>query len=96
LTADYVNDKIGKAQIAYKSWWPTHAVWISAACGLNLGYWSEQCEMWYQERLSEINKGNAQPLSTTLWRKAIKSVATGRHVKLYSEKMLANNLQFFV
>ncbi|TDL13537.1 hypothetical protein BD410DRAFT_701897, partial [Rickenella mellea] len=35
-----------------ESWWPRPNAWEGS--GLNVGYWSETCEEWYQRRLAEI------------------------------------------
>ncbi|KAG2039888.1 hypothetical protein BDR03DRAFT_823605, partial [Suillus americanus] len=34
------------------SWWPRPQAW--AALGLNVGFWSSQCESWFQSCLDNI------------------------------------------
>ena len=52
--------------MSIKTWWPTESEWRKG--GLNIGYWSERCEAWYQERLQKIMRGEAQPLTSPVWR----------------------------
>ncbi|KAG1781457.1 hypothetical protein EV702DRAFT_962408, partial [Suillus placidus] len=37
------------------SWWPRPQAW--AASGLNMGFWSSQCEFWFQSCLDNIRQG---------------------------------------
>ncbi|KAF8587769.1 hypothetical protein K439DRAFT_1337122, partial [Ramaria rubella] len=46
-----------KQQCSEDSWWPKHSQW--AACGLNMGYWTSSCEVWFQIQLEEICQGKA-------------------------------------
>lgn len=57
-------------QCAQISWWPKHNVWLNS--GLYVGYWSPDCEEWYQRRLQSIVDGNAQPWTAGQWRAALK------------------------
>ncbi|KAG2740647.1 hypothetical protein P692DRAFT_201687067, partial [Suillus brevipes Sb2] len=34
------------------SWWPRPLAW--AGSGLDVGFWSERCESWFQTRLENI------------------------------------------
>ena len=45
-------------QCADCSWWPKQSVW--ELCGLNVGYWSSDCEIWFQSHLATIRQGTAQ------------------------------------
>lgn len=51
-------------------WWPKPSAWESS--GLNVGYWSPDCENWYQRRLQTIRDGNATLRSGTQWKDAMK------------------------
>ncbi|KAF8201321.1 hypothetical protein K438DRAFT_1581956, partial [Mycena galopus ATCC 62051] len=53
-------------QKKFASWWPTPAVWKS--CGLERGYWTPSCEVWFQSRLAEIRAGNAELHNQNEWR----------------------------
>ncbi|KAG2745676.1 hypothetical protein P692DRAFT_201664855, partial [Suillus brevipes Sb2] len=44
------NECIGKL-----SWWPRPQAW--AGSGLDVGFWSERCESWFQTRLENIQQG---------------------------------------
>jgi hypothetical protein len=51
------------------SWWPKHSAWIKS--GLDVGYWSESCERWFQIRLENIRSGDAKLRSGQEWTQAI-------------------------
>lgn len=57
-------------QLAEVSWWPKPAAWNRS--GLNIGYWSSDCEEWYQNRLSEIRSQKADPRSHAKWKHALR------------------------
>ena len=44
-------------QCADCSWWPKQSVWELS--GLNVGYWSPDCEIWFQAHLATIHQGTA-------------------------------------
>ncbi|KAF8583274.1 hypothetical protein K439DRAFT_1299009, partial [Ramaria rubella] len=52
------------------SWWPKQSMWNSGF--LNVGYWSPDCETWFQSRLVLIHS-NSAPLRTAMqWKNALK------------------------
>src|SRR5215471_869346 len=53
-------------QTARKWWWPPHSTWIKGS--LHVGYWTQQCERWYQDRLVAIKSREAQPLTRNEWK----------------------------
>ena len=61
-------------QTANVSWWPKQLIW--EACGLNVGYWSTDDEVWYQKHLEKIRQydGSGHPpyCTSSDWRKALK------------------------
>lgn len=62
---------LGKGdQTEQRSWWPKSNTWDS--CGLNVGYWSADCEDWYQRRLESIRTGRAKPMTASEWRNLLK------------------------
>lgn len=63
LSGLYVVDTSVQNQVEHVSWWPRQDVWYQSE--LNVGYWSEACEDWYQERLDVIRAGNACMLNST-------------------------------
>ncbi|KAF8226420.1 hypothetical protein L208DRAFT_1302020 [Tricholoma matsutake] len=56
-------------QTADCSWWPKQSVW--ELCGLNVGYWSSDCEIWFQSHLTSIRQGDAVLKSSQEWRKCL-------------------------
>jgi len=53
-------------QTSFKWWWPPHSTWVKGS--LFVGYWTPQCERWYQDRLQIIQAGKAQPLTRNEWK----------------------------
>jgi hypothetical protein len=68
------NGCIGKL-----SWWPRPHAW--AGSGLDVGFWSERYESWFQTRLENIQQGvshrrnssnNNGPVNNTHWKHGLK------------------------
>jgi hypothetical protein len=57
-------------QAADMSWWPKHLAWVKS--GLNVGYWSTTCEVWYQKWLEAIRSGAATLRTASDWKASIK------------------------
>ena len=57
-------------QFADISWWPTQSTFM--ASGLNVGYWSPDCEAWFQSRAKEIKEGTASVKNTGQWAATMK------------------------
>ncbi|KAF8572808.1 hypothetical protein K439DRAFT_1306992, partial [Ramaria rubella] len=57
-------------QYSNLSWWPKQSVWMCT--GLNIGYWSSGCEIWFQKRLDDIHQGRADLRTAAEWRRALK------------------------
>ncbi|KAG1722613.1 hypothetical protein EDB19DRAFT_1645694 [Suillus lakei] len=49
----HVHHTNGNVEIV--SWWPRPQAW--SVSGLNVGFWSSQCEAWFQLRLNNIQQG---------------------------------------
>ncbi|KAK7462120.1 hypothetical protein VKT23_007723 [Stygiomarasmius scandens] len=47
------------------SWWPKASTWRVG--NRNFGYWTPDCEKFYQDRLEDIRSGKAQPKSASEW-----------------------------
>ena len=74
------------------SWWPTEEMWSKGK--QNAGFWTADNEKWYQDRLSSICSGTAQPLSTSRWRSALRmGPKNGTKVRLQNEIIQANLLR---
>lgn len=56
-------------QTELASWWPRHSVWQGS--GLDVGYWSQGCELWYQKRLAGIKAGTAHPIGSIRWKSTL-------------------------
>ena len=74
-----------KGNDSYVSWWPSAKVWADSP--YNVGYWSADCESWYQQRLNEISHGTAIPLSGTIWRSHLKSKGSPGPIKRFAINM---------
>ncbi|TFK62070.1 hypothetical protein BDN72DRAFT_748162, partial [Pluteus cervinus] len=73
----YIDDKLDKKtesiicgvynvyQYPEMSWWPNQSAWDSS--GLNAGYWTPDCEDWYQHRLTKIRANEGDLRSATHW-----------------------------
>jgi len=60
-------------QSSDKSWWPKHSVWEKS--GLNVGYWTRDCEIWFKNRLEAIRAGTAGTASlrtSKQWKTSLK------------------------
>jgi hypothetical protein len=56
-------------QDSHLSWWPKHSAWIKS--GLDVGYWSGNCERWFQIRLENIRLGDTKLRSGQEWTQVI-------------------------
>ncbi|THH23040.1 hypothetical protein EUX98_g8139 [Antrodiella citrinella] len=63
------TDDSGK-QTEDASWWPKQSVWLR--CGLYTGFWSADCEAWYQARSNAITTQQAQPKNAAAWKDTLK------------------------
>lgn len=84
FTVTYVATLGHGVQVAYKSWWPLPYTWDVA--GVNMGFWSDENERWYQQRLREILDGKAEPLGAEQWRNKLRGYPATRKLQggLYS------------
>jgi hypothetical protein len=55
-----IENTTWKDQASEMSWWPKPSAWDNG--GLNVGFWSPNCESWYQRRLQSIREGKATGL----------------------------------
>ncbi|KIJ43329.1 hypothetical protein M422DRAFT_170099, partial [Sphaerobolus stellatus SS14] len=51
------------------SWWPLPHAWNKS--GLDVGYWSAECETWYNTRLKRIAEGGVLLRTTAQWKKTL-------------------------
>lgn len=52
------------------SWWPKPSIW--GGSGLYVGYWSEDCEKWYQSQVQKYISGTAPLKNPKEWRHTIR------------------------
>jgi hypothetical protein len=53
-------------QTSLLSWFPPEHHFLHS--GMNVGFWSNDCESWYQMRLGQIRSGTRQLLSAIKWK----------------------------
>jgi hypothetical protein len=78
-------------QVTYKWWWPPHSTWITGS--YYVGYWTEQCERWYQDRLEAIKTGKARPLTRKEWRAVLHRCHSTRPLVQVVEAASSNYFQ---
>lgn len=61
------------------SWWPLPELWDSQN---RQPFWQERSELWFSNRLRELESGQALPLTTTQWRARSKMNAVVRRAIL--------------
>ncbi|KAJ7080260.1 hypothetical protein C8R44DRAFT_653809 [Mycena epipterygia] len=77
-------------QTSKMSWWPKpHPFSLS---GLNTGWWSPDCERWFQQRLAVIKSGRANLYTQTQWKHMLKFYKKSREIGIANEKIAAQFL----
>ena len=66
----YLGPTVHRDQFADVSWWPKQSTFM--ASGLNVGYWSPDCEAWFQSRARAIMDGSATVKNARVWSQAMK------------------------
>jgi hypothetical protein len=51
---------------SHSSWWPKQSTWVNS--GYNVGYWTAECEKWFQWRLHRILAGIEKPIPAGKWK----------------------------
>ena len=59
-----------KRQTTDVAWWPKPATWDK--CGLSLGFWTMDCELWFQKRWKVCQEGQGQLKTTKQWKSDLK------------------------
>ncbi|KAJ7153188.1 hypothetical protein C8R43DRAFT_846897, partial [Mycena crocata] len=57
-------------QTSTPSWWPKPYAFNTS--GLNTGWWSPDCEHWFQQRLAKIQSGTAELHTQTEWKRVLR------------------------
>jgi hypothetical protein len=74
------------------SWWPKPGAFFTS--GLNIGWWSPDCEHWFHKQLVEVQSTTARAdLWTQLeWKNKIRFMQKPRQVGMANEKLAAQYL----
>ncbi|KAJ7666076.1 hypothetical protein DFH06DRAFT_984622 [Mycena polygramma] len=72
------------------SWWPKPSAFSSS--GLNIGWWSPDCERWFQNRSKEIIHQQAEAYRHIEWKHKIRFFQKSREVAMANEKISAEYL----
>ncbi|KAG2108789.1 hypothetical protein BD769DRAFT_1365842 [Suillus cothurnatus] len=81
------------------SWWPRPQAW--AGSELDVGFWSSQCEDWFQKHLENIRQGvsrrcdssdNNGPVNNTHWKQGLKFNAATKKFKKNLDTTCSNFL----
>jgi len=70
------------------SWFPQPNIWN--LCGYSVGQWTEECESWFQDHLSNIHSGKFQPLPSKDWRKKLRNTRLAVKVTYQMKKGAAD------
>jgi hypothetical protein len=77
-------------QMTNLSWWPKPSAWENL--GFNVGYWSRDCETWYQKYLAAIRSSTANLKSQAQCKQSIQfmrlSLMAGQKNKLLTAQLL--------
>ncbi|KAJ7799779.1 hypothetical protein B0H14DRAFT_2529928 [Mycena olivaceomarginata] len=72
------------------SWWPTPTSFFFS--GLNIGWWSPDCERWYQKRLLDFKNHSAQLFTQAEWKHNMRFIQKSRIVAKANERLAAEYL----
>ncbi|KAF8166799.1 hypothetical protein K438DRAFT_1616543 [Mycena galopus ATCC 62051] len=81
----------GAMQTTRVSWWPKPNAFDSS--GMNIGWWSPDCEHWFQQRLAQIKSGQALLNKQADWKRFIRFYQKTRQVAESNEKIAAEFLK---
>jgi hypothetical protein len=65
-------------QTSQKSWWPLQSTFLKSS--LWIGYWTQQCEDWYQAHKRKLEQGLVQPMGITEWKQFLRRSHDPPHV----------------
>ncbi|KAL0575103.1 hypothetical protein V5O48_006853 [Marasmius crinis-equi] len=70
------------SQVSHMSWWPQPNQFDTG--GLNIGFWTRDCEKWFQNRLREC-RSTPKLMNATKWRNAMNMKQSSRRVPKKNE-----------
>ena len=74
-------------QISNPSWWPRPGAWESS--GLWQGYWTSDCEKWYQTRLEKLSAKHFQVATGKVWRRNLKYDMDPNRIAKHNDSLCA-------
>lgn len=80
-------------QLVELSWWPKHSTFKKS--GLYLGYWSEQCEDWFQRRLADIRSSKGRQKSAKKWASDLKFHNKTPKIVACAQDLAAKHIKVF-
>ncbi|KAJ7658857.1 hypothetical protein DFH06DRAFT_990215 [Mycena polygramma] len=80
-----INRKSDDIQTAQISWWPKPNSFTTS--GLNTGWWSPDCDHWFEQRLANIKSGNARLYTQTEWKRYLKYYKKSRDIAVANERI---------
>ncbi|THH18914.1 hypothetical protein EW146_g2136 [Bondarzewia mesenterica] len=57
-------------QVSHSSWWPKHSTWQDS--GLDCGYWSPFCEVWFKNHFEDIMRGTNTIKTASQWANSLR------------------------
>lgn len=72
------------------SWWPKPSAWEIS--GLNIGFWSADCESWFKKRLCDIRSGKAELRPPSKWKHSLRFTKACNETALNVNKLSAQFL----
>ncbi|KAG6847580.1 hypothetical protein H0H93_007274, partial [Arthromyces matolae] len=86
------TDQRLSTQTADFSWWPKPSAWDTGTTGINIGFWTEDCERWYQGQLKKIKKGEFILRNSQTWKNGLKFNRTASKVAGKNERLAGEYL----
>ncbi|KAJ7664375.1 hypothetical protein DFH06DRAFT_986073 [Mycena polygramma] len=80
-----INKTTQDPQTSQISWWPKPTAFSSS--GLNTGWWSPDCDHWFEERLSKIKSGTAKLHTQTEWKRYIRFYKKSHDIAIANERI---------
>ncbi|KAK6966445.1 hypothetical protein R3P38DRAFT_3337965 [Favolaschia claudopus] len=75
----------GEHQTSRVSWWPKPNAFSHS--GLNIGFWSLDCEYWFQHRLAKIRSGEEKVHTQAEWKNCIRYYRKARDLAMANERI---------
>ncbi|KAJ7212407.1 hypothetical protein B0H12DRAFT_1033203, partial [Mycena haematopus] len=73
------------------SWWPKPGAF--SLSGMNIGWWSPDCERWFIKRQIDLRHGQGELYTQIEWKSKIRFIQKSRQVAVANEKLAAEYLR---